>query len=161
MITQEQLKSKLRYNKKTGVFYWVDGVPATLIGKQAGTADLTGRIRITLNGKKYPAHHLAWLWVHGVMPTKSIDHKNRSPSNNRISNLREATPAQQNQNLGMSKRNTSGYIGVSRVGNKWRARISSGGVVYYLGTYDTPEEAHKAYKKAKAELHTFNPRVKA
>ena len=43
-------------------------------------------------------------------------------------------------------------IGVSKHGNKFRARLNKGnGKLMCLGTYDTPEEAFLAYKKAKED----------
>jgi len=40
-------------------------------------------------------------------------------------------------------------IGVSAKGRRYRATISVDGCLHYLGTYTTPEEAHKVYKEAK------------
>ena len=56
------------------------------------------------------------------------------------------------------KNNRSGYRGVSwtqfRSGNgKWIAVINFKRTRYYLGLYDTPEEAHNAYLTAKEKLH--------
>ena len=44
--------------------------------------------------------------------------------------------------------------GVSRTGwgNRYFVQIRRGGKRYYLGTYDTPEEASQAYEAAAAEL---------
>lgn len=44
---------------------------------------------ITINQVNYLAHRLAWLYVHGEWPKYEIDHINRKPSDNRISNLRD------------------------------------------------------------------------
>lgn len=41
-------------------------------------------------------------------------------------------------------RNTSGYRGVYKKRNKWRASIYSDGKAHALGSYDTPEEANEA-----------------
>lgn len=56
------------------------------------------------------------------------------------------------------KNNKSGYRGVSwckgkNGGGRWIAKIYAQGKQYYLGLYDTAEEANEAYKKAKEELH--------
>jgi hypothetical protein len=42
------------------------------------------------------------------------------------------------------RNNKSGYRGVSRHGNRWRADVTMDGVRYYLSVYDTPEEAYEA-----------------
>jgi hypothetical protein len=41
-------------------------------------------VRISIDGGKYTAHHLAWLYVHGLWPSDQIEHINRKRSNNRI-----------------------------------------------------------------------------
>ena len=56
------------------------------------------------------------------------------------------------------KNNRSGYRGVSwtqfKSGRgKWIAVINFKRTRYYLGLYDTPEEAHRAYMEAKEKLH--------
>jgi hypothetical protein len=37
--------------------------------------------------------------------------------------------------------------------NKWQASIQSNGSRKYLGYFDTPEQAHEAYKAAASVLH--------
>lgn len=75
------------------------------------------------------------------------DHINGDKLDNRESNLRVVDHA---TNLaGYSKmdiRNTSGYRGVSKWQNKWRARI---GRKIYLGVFNTPEEAARAIEEYK------------
>ena len=88
-----------------------------------------------------------------------IDHINGVRCDNRFSNLREATAAENGQNQAVPRHNTSGFMGVHwnrRAGN-WQARIMIAGRNKYLGYFDTPEAAHAAYCAAKAKHHTFNP----
>ena len=56
-------------------------------------------------------------------------------------------------NRGAQKRNSSGYKGVYKKGNKFQSQIMAKGVSYHLGTYQTAEEAHKAYCQKAYELH--------
>lgn len=78
-----------------------------------------------------------------------VDHKNHDTHENRKWNLRIATGAENQRNIKMNKLNTSGIIGVSRKKNgRWYARITFNGKKYYLGTYDTKEEAAAARKAA-------------
>ena len=53
-----------------------------------------------------------------------------------------------------TKRNTSGYLGVSynKRAKKYRASITINGKYHSLGYYGTPEEASEAYEKKLAEL---------
>jgi hypothetical protein len=159
-MTQEELKQILFYCAITGHFTWLKtNSNRTKCGTRAGCIHPNGYRRIGINGKLYYEHHLAWLYHYGNLPIKQIDHINGDKTDNRIDNLREATHAQNQQNKGKAQNNTSGYTGVTfdKAKNKWKAAIYKDRKRYHLGYYDTPEEAHAAYLKAKAEFHTFNP----
>lgn len=82
-----------------------------------------------------------------------VDHIDGNTMNNTRVNLRLSTSSQNQCNRGKSKRNTTGYKGVTYRNRKWIAQIGLNGKVYYLGVFDSPEEAHEAYKKAAMELH--------
>jgi hypothetical protein len=43
-------------------------------------------------------------------------------------------------------------IGVRRLGKRFQSRVNDNGVEKYLGTFNTPEEAHSAWVVAKTEL---------
>lgn len=159
-MTSEKLKELLHYDPETGVFIWkVDRRGPAKAGTIAGRIKDNGYRDISVYSKRYQAHRLAWLYVYGVWPKEQLDHINGLPDDNRISNLREATNAENNQNIGKYSNNTSGYIGVDRQHktNKWRARIQVDRVPTCLGLFDTPEEAYAAYLKAKEALHEFQP----
>lgn len=49
--------------------------------------------------------------------------------------------------------NTSGLLGVSKDGNRWRARIYVAGHETVIGYFDTPQAAHSAYVEAKRRDH--------
>jgi hypothetical protein len=158
-MTQDELKSLLHYDADTGIFTRLTTTNNKhRIGDIAGSLD-AGYIRTKLNGKTYRAHRLAWLYVYGYEPTNLIDHIDRDTANNRIANLREATSAENQQNRKKQNNNSSGFTGVSLVKktNRWASHIKVNYKKHFLGSFTTPEEAHQAYLKAKAELHIFNP----
>lgn len=92
-------------------------------------------------------------WLLGC---KGYDHKDRNPLNNRRNNLRFATITENARNHTISKRNTSGVIGVSyyKPGNKWRAYINGNdGSFVSLGYYFDKNDAIKARLKAEKECY--------
>ena len=104
----------------------------------------------------YLAHRLAFLHVTGGWPPHHIDHRDGDPANNRWTNLRPATNAENMQNRhSVSSNNKSGRLGVSPNGYGWMSQIRLNGKVRHLGTFATVEDAHLAYLKAKSALHPF------
>lgn len=79
---------------------------------------------------------------------KDVDHKDTNSLNNQRENLRPATDAEQSRNTKPQANNKSGYKGVYRVFNRWRATIKSNNATMELGSYATPEEAAHAYDRA-------------
>ena len=105
---------------------------------------------------EYLGYRLAWLYVHGKLPDGDIDHINGKPSDDRIKNLRDVSRSVnlQNQRAARSN-NSSGLLGVffQKTMNKWTSKIQLDWKTKSLGYFDTAEEAHAAYLKAKRELH--------
>lgn len=149
MLTQEYLKSRLRYDPETGHFTWISEL-ARWSGKRAGSSDSAGYIAIEIDGRGYKAHRLAWLYVHGRMPADQLDHINRDKADNRIENLRECTHAENCMNR-VRKRPCGLPSGVHRSGKRFQALIRVNGVLRSLGCYDTPDEASDVYQKARIE----------
>lgn len=77
-----------------------------------------------------------------------VDHINGNTFDNRRSNLRLASRTENNRNAKLRKDNSSGYKGVTKDKNRWRARITVDKLVIYLGSFGTKEEAAQAYRDA-------------
>lgn len=86
-------------------------------------------------------HQYIW-YLAGKPHAKVLDHIDGDGLNCRFSNLREASKGQNGINAKLSKRNTSGYRGVSAASfSTWRAYITINKKQIMLGYFATPEEA--------------------
>jgi len=125
------------------------------VGDIAGSMMSHGYRRICIDNRVYLAHRLAWLYMTGEWPKHQIDHINGNKNDNRHVNLREATNSENMRNTGKRSDNSSGFKGVYWNSEKmrWSAQISYNGRHKSLGTFDTAEEAHVAYRSASEKLH--------
>lgn len=158
MITQERLKQLLHYNHETGVFTRIESNRTDRLGKQPGSRNTKGHIQIRLDGTLYVAHRLAWLYMNGGFPVNQLDHIDGDKTNNKITNLREATNKQNQENVPLQVNNTSGYRGVSfdKRLKKFRAYVCHNRQKITLGLFDTAELAASAAKKARDQLFTHH-----
>lgn len=135
-ITQTLLKKHLNYDHHTGVFTCITKRIGTGgVGSVVGSPNDGGYLLITILGRSYKAHRLAWLYIYGYLPELNIDHINRNTSDNRIINLREVSHVCNMRNSGNRKDNTSGVKGVSwhKDRRKWVVQINLNGQRHYLG----------------------------
>lgn len=158
VITCEELKSRVHYDPDTGVFTWIwlpNKAQRVKIGDIAGYVNKLGYSQLMIDRKTYKSHRLAWLYVYGSFPILFLDHIDGNPTNNRISNLRECTNAENLKNVGITNQNTSGFKGVGwyKPLNKWRSQASIDDKLHHIGYFTTPEEASEAYQKFAKEHH--------
>lgn len=75
------------------------------------------------------------------------DHINVNGLDNQRANLRIASPAENTRNMGLRSDNASGYRGVCFANrkNKWLTQISINGKPSFVGHFNDPLEAHRAY----------------
>lgn len=114
-------------------------------GQQAGCVRTDSRHVVMVDGKLFVAARLIWKMVHGVDPV-CVDHINGDPRDNRLSNLRNVTQAENNTNVRRRSDNTSGCAGVSYRPDRgtWRAYLRG----KTLGTFKTKQDAVEARLKA-------------
>lgn len=141
----------LRLDAESGRLFWKKKPNRSIVvGSEAGTARPDGYRIISINRQRFLAHRLVWALLHDEQPPDEIDHIDGDPSNNRPSNLRAASHAQNIANQKSNRRNTSGIRGVyfSRARGRWVAQITASGDKKYIGIFSSISDAQAAYNSA-------------
>ena len=147
--SQEYLHKMFSYDGKN-LIWKVRKTNSVKIGDIAKSVDGKGYIHVSIDGKRYKAHRLIWMFVYGYMPENQIDHINRVRDDNRIENLREVSQSCNTQNSGIRSDNTSGIKGIywHKKRNNWAARITVNGKRKNLGGFKNKVDAAKARYEA-------------
>jgi hypothetical protein len=152
----KDLKEMFSYDDSRGALIRISGTRA---GKRAGKRLPSGYIRVSIKSESYLEHRLIWAMHFGEIPEgMQIDHINGIAWDNRVENLRLASPRENQQNY-------PGGVGAIAVTGchynskrrKFVAAIRTNGKQKHLGYSDTKEEAGEAYAEAKRIYHTFHP----
>ena len=147
----ELLEDLLIYNKDSGEFFWKNRPleyfnatarrtkeslqehwNARYAGTVAGSVSKSSGYRvIKIFGMNYQGHRIAYLMSTGVDPLDmSIDHINQNKVDNRFSNLRIVSHAENLKNQGMYSDNTSGTMGITAYPQKpncWKGQVQVDG----------------------------------
>jgi hypothetical protein len=167
-LTPELLAQLLSHDPKTGKLYWksrsrdffdCDGAyrrfHRCFAGKEAvNSVNSHGYLVGKVLRLPAAAHRVIWALEYGRWPDGQIDHIDGDRANNRISNLRDVSQAENTRNAARPHLNTTGRIGVSfkgavRAGSKkWIAHIGS----KPIKSFHTFEEACAAREEAEQRL---------
>lgn len=157
-LTQCRVRELLSYDPETGYLRWrVSRGNPVKAGDMAGSLMKAGHLQMNIDGGRYLVHRVIWLYVYGEWPQHLIDHIDGNPTNNRISNLRDAPRQinQQNQRRARSDNKSTGLLGAyyNKRARRHFSSIGLNGRAVHLGYFDTAQEAHEAYLTAKRRLH--------
>jgi len=142
----------LSYDPDTGLLTWIVDRGRIQKGDIAGRK-VNGYLQIGIDYKVYMAQHLAWFLMTGEWPRR-VDHRDRVRSNNRWSNLRKATRAENAWNRVAGKNNALKAKGIIKTPDgRYRVRIMAYGVRTELGTFNTLAAAKLRYAKAATARH--------
>ena len=125
ILTQKRLKELFSYEPTTGLFTRIVGRNSSnaKAGSVAGCLASNGYIRICVDGKKYQAHRLAYLYMVGAWPVNMIDHRDNCKHNNIWTNLRPATRPENRLNSGASKNNILGHKNIRKVDSSYQVKV--------------------------------------
>lgn len=164
---QAELLQLFQYEPNSGLLLWrerevsgpkVKAWNTRYAGKAAGAVWKTKRadhsyLQVSISKSFYPAHRVIWKMVTGLDPVE-VDHINGNAQDNRWSNLRDISHAENMRNLKKKKNNTSGATGVrldSRTG-KYVAQVQHNNKQIRLGGFSSFDNAVEAVAAKHAEL---------
>ena len=152
--SQTKLQELYSWDEELGRFRWRSHPCKNQrwrIGSPAGTRHSEGGWVI----QGYLQSRLCWMYHYGVDPGQlEVDHIDEDRSNDRTDNLRLATREEQQANVSVGSRNTSGIKGVSfyKRLNKWRADIHISGAQKTLGYFTEISDAIEARLQAEQDF---------
>ena len=152
----DRVNQLFNFNFEKGIVTWkIKASRSTRIGSIAGCITPRGYICVGIGKQLLRMHRVIWFAYTGLWPPELIDHINGVPGDNRVSNLRLATYAQNNRNARLRKDNKTGFKGVNiRSCGKYQASCTdSRGVLKHLGLFATAAEAHSAYIECSRREH--------
>lgn len=147
----------LTYDPETGDFFWKVRSGRMVAGSLAGKTTKRGYRMLLVKGRHYQAHRAAWLFHYGDWPDGQIDHINRDPADNRISNLRVVTASQNclNRNVRVRGEIRHGGSGITQLKNgKWQVQVHDPklGRPVYGGVFAEEKEASEKARKMRLEM---------
>ena len=150
-----RVKEAFDYDEVTGLLIWrIPTSNRARVGARVGNLH-NGYLATQFDGRRYMVHRLVWIFVYGRAPNGFLDHVNGLRSDNRICNLREASPRQNAWNVRPHFDNQFGAKGLNfHPGRKkpWQARICKDGRTRSLGYFSEKQDAEAAYGRAAAHL---------
>ncbi len=145
---RDRFSKVIAYNTDEGKLVWKRPRQGAA-GRRAGSSTKHGYREVTVFGKNYKEHRLAWFLATNRWPAGVIDHVNGDRSDNRFCNLRDVSVRQNCVNRHDVAEDH--LPGTTKSGSVWRAQITLEGKHKHLGTFWTKEEAHQAYLNALKE----------
>ena len=125
-------------------------------GSEAGSLDKNNYYVIRYRHKAYKAHRIIWFLLTGIDDlSKYVDHIDGNSANNNYSNLRLASPRENtlNRKPQGNRRYKGTTLAVNTFKKPWRTDIKVYGKSITIGTYETEQEAAKAYNKAALQYY--------
>ncbi len=164
-LTKKELRRFYKYDPETGFFTRKiinkigpkckpKETNRVLVLTENGLEEKIKYVTLSIHGKQYTAHRLAFLYMEGYLPENTVDHINGIKDDNRWCNLREVSTKCNLRNKGPRKGNKTGICGVYQSKNKETFVVSICGKI--LGRTKTLEQAAKLRWRAEKKLNWPN-----
>ena len=154
-ITQQLVREYFDY-LPGGRLKWIKSLNFRApVGKIVAEWNCANRQNVQFFKRKFYVYQLIWIWHNDLIPEGfEIDHIDRDKHNHKIENLRLASKSQNGANKAKRPGNySSKYKGVCKVpSGKWVAVIQVKMKRVHIGTFDTEEQAARAYDKRAIKL---------
>lgn len=155
-LTPQLIKQVLNYDASTGHLIWTSGLHSKrmLPGSRAGSlVKKSGYRQISFLGNTYPEHRFIWFMQTGEWP-EQVDHIDQDRSNNKWSNLRAVTKAENARNRSRNPHSKVGEVGIwyNMSTFKYVAEITFDGKKVFQKSYDNIEDAVRERKAKALEL---------
>lgn len=141
---REAIKKAFSYNPDTGEITRLLATSwksVNFVGKAVGSPSGTGHLVVSLGGRPFLVHRLAYFLMKDEFPPADIDHINGVRSDNRWSNLRACSRSENMRNYTTSPRNGCRGITFNKMAKKWEARIWLPGRRINLGLFKSKDDA--------------------
>lgn len=135
-VKASQLRALFTYDCDSGVLYRLRARNAFLVVPQPVETET-----VMVSGRSYKTDRVIWHYVFARWPVGRLVHVNGDVQDNRIDNLAEMCLSPVPGKLVGAHYN--------RRTGRWYAMISRNGKNKCLGTFGTPEEAHRVYLAAR------------
>lgn len=135
-LTYKELRELIDYNPESGLTIWKKDNHRVKAGEALGStvsAIANGKqyARVKIKQKTYKLHRIIWFYMTKKWPINCIDHIDGNSLNNKWSNLRQATIAENAKNIKGAVKSKTGVRGLSKHGFRyWYAHITSDGVTH-------------------------------
>lgn len=121
-------------------------------GKLVGCVGAYGYRVTSIRKQNMRVHRICWYMYYKQWPVDQLDHINGKRDDNRIINLREVTCRINGMNR-IENRNGHLLGAYRRENGRYRSVIQIDGRSVNLGTFNTAQEAHKAYLDAASRVY--------
>ena len=156
----EYLRSRLSVDLERGVVTWIDATKAhaRLNGSEAGSLRRPSHgskryAYVKVDGRPLKRSHIVFLFGAGQWPAEQIDHINGDSTDDRFSNLREASATQNAWNHKKRAKQSGLPMGVRALASgKFHARIACNKQKFIFGPFATASEAQAVYQQKRKEF---------